>query len=468
MQRENPSISNPRGVCSGRGHPLWGCLLLPFVLVYNSIVVYLLPCFGVYFMRLFGSIIGTLCCCLCKAMGWYYFQDKEWGGQQALGDTEDCTAAEMAAKVEWVRADKLDCVPKGMHIHLFEGDIEPADLCQGAVGDCWLVAAMAGMAEHEGAIRNCFENTEYNDRGKYTVRLWDGRAGVWVRVTVDDYFPVNKGTKTATYMKPNGNELWAILMEKAFAKFCGSYGSLDGGWAVWAWHAMTGDNVLQFKVSDGTTWKRRNMVFIGDDPGHAGRRRIGFKSTDDEIPEDAFFNILLKYSSKDSVMGASMILKEAASEEKMNDGLVAGHMYSLLEVRRAGAMLGQGGTKLLKLRNPWGTFEWNGAWADGSKEWDANPGIKRELKYVDTDDGTFWMEYKDFVSRFNTIDICDRTTKNDLRLDVNEEAGCTGPLVGCLVGCGSFWCCCQGVRTIYFGNQTSEDTESAAGCCTTG
>jgi hypothetical protein len=302
---------------------------------------------------------------------------------------------------------------------------------------------MAGMAEHEGAIRNCFENTEYNDRGKYTVRLWDGRAGVWVRVTVDDYFPVNKGTKTATYMKPNGNELWAILMEKAFAKFCGSYGSLDGGWAVWAWHAMTGDNVLQFKVSDGTTWKRRNMVFIGDDPGHAGRRRIGFKSTDDEIPEDAFFNILLKYSSKDSVMGASMILKEAASEEKMNDGLVAGHMYSLLEVRRAGAMLGQGGTKLLKLRNPWGTFEWNGAWADGSKEWDANPGIKRELKYVDTDDGTFWMEYKDFVSRFNTIDICDRTTKNDLRLDVNEEAGCTGPLVGCLVGCGSFWCCCQ-------------------------
>ena len=30
---------------------------------------------------------------------------------------------------------------------------------------------------------------------------------------------------------------------------------------------------------------------------------------------------------------------------------------------------------------PWGTFEWKGAWADGSPEWKANPGIRREVDY---------------------------------------------------------------------------------------
>mmetsp|Transcript_7006 Transcript_7006/g.17882 ORF Transcript_7006/g.17882 Transcript_7006/m.17882 type:complete len:470 (-) Transcript_7006:265-1674(-) len=456
------SLTSCSGVCSGRGHPLWGCLLMPVVLVYNAVAIYLVPCFGVYFARIFGSVVGTFCCCICKACGWYYYKDEAWSGETALGDTDEIKAAEMAKTVEWVRADELAVVGKGKRMNLFHGEIEPADLCQGAVGDCWLVAAMAGMAEHPGAIRNCFLNTEYTDVGKYRLRLWDGRAMKWETVTVDDYFPVKKGTKECVYMQPNGGELWAILMEKAFAKFCGSYGALDGGWAVWAWHAMTGDNVLQFR-SKGPKWKRRNMVFVGKE----GKRRIGFQELDDDIDEEDFFGILLKYSSKRSVMGASMIVKEAEREEKMDDGLVAGHMYSILQVRRAGATMGMGGTKLLKLRNPWGTFEWKGAWSDGSKEWSDHPGIKREVDYKDTDDGTFWMEYRDFKRRFNTVDICNRTTKNDLRLDVNEDAGCTGPLVGCLGGCGAFWCCCAGLRTIYFGNQTSEDTETAAGCCTT-
>ena len=346
-----------------------GCVLLPFVLVYNSIAIYLLPCFGVYLGRALGGFLGAFCCCICKKMGWYYYRDYAWFGLTALGDTEDCTAVEMGKKVDWVRANALDVAGEEKRMCLFHGEIEPADLCQGAVGDCWLVAAMAGMAEHPGAIRNCFVNTEYNDRGKYKVRLWDGRAGKWHTIVVDDYFPVEKGTKKCIYMKPNGGELWAILMEKAFAKFCGSYGALDGGWAVWAWHAMTGDNVLQFR-SKGERWNRRNMVFIGNDTSVENRRRIGFSSTDDDIDEETFFNVLLKYSHKHSVMGASMILKEAEREERMDDGLVAGHMYSILQVRRAGAtMRFHGGTKLLKLRNPWGTFEWKGAWSDGSDEW---------------------------------------------------------------------------------------------------
>jgi hypothetical protein len=33
----------------------------------------------------------------------------------------------------------------------------------------------------------------------------------YITVTVDDYFPVKKGTKECMYMKPNGGELWVGL-----------------------------------------------------------------------------------------------------------------------------------------------------------------------------------------------------------------------------------------------------------------
>ena len=43
------------------------------------------------------------------------------------------------------------------------------------------------------------------------------------------------------------------------------------------------------------------------------------------------------------------------------------------------------GVKLFKLRNPWGSDEWTGAWSDGWTGW--TPELKTELKLVDSDDG---------------------------------------------------------------------------------
>ena len=69
-------------------------------------------------------------------------------------------------------------------------------------------------------------------------------------------------------MHPNGGELWAILMEKAFAKFHGSYGALKGGFAAFAWHTMTGDYVFQFhRDQKARMWRRKDLVFGGKEVG---------------------------------------------------------------------------------------------------------------------------------------------------------------------------------------------------------
>ena len=59
-------------------------------------------------------------------------------------------------------------------------------------------------------------------------------------------------------MKMNGKELWAVMLEKAFAKFCGSYAHLDGGWAVWGWRVLTGDHCFRLSL-ENNKWSRTNF-----------------------------------------------------------------------------------------------------------------------------------------------------------------------------------------------------------------
>ena len=167
-------------------------------------------------------------CCF----SWPY-KDETFVGASALGDhskhdSRKQTAARMAAETDWVRAHELKAF-KGKRPQLFEGKIEPSDLCQGAVGDCWLVAAFACASEFPDAIGRMFITQECNPRGLYKVKMFDPIKKKFVVVTVDDRIPCKKGTKKPRFMSPNGNELWAIILEKAYAKWCGSYAALDGG-----------------------------------------------------------------------------------------------------------------------------------------------------------------------------------------------------------------------------------------------
>lgn len=71
-------------------------------------------------------------------------------------------------------------------------------------------------------------------------------------------------------------------------------------------------------------------------------------------------------------------------------GLVAGHAYSIILVKEAF------GNRLVNIRNPWGTFEWEGDWGDNSPLWTKKM-IDAVRPVLDEADGTFWMSFEDFV-----------------------------------------------------------------------
>jgi calpain-15 len=50
---------------------------------------------------------------------------------------------------------------------------------------------------------------------------------------------------------------------------------------------------------------------------------------------------------------------EDDNEDKPEEGgLIPGHAYSIIQVKECQ------GNRLVNIRNPWGTFEWDGAWGD--------------------------------------------------------------------------------------------------------
>lgn len=120
---------------------------------------------------------------------------------------------------------------------IFYDAIDPSDIKQGCLGNCWTMCALASIAERPSLIERLFVTKEINSNGIYRVKLC--KNGEWVTVTIDDFFPCYP-LGGPLFSRTHGNELWVLLLEKAYAKLHGSYFSLRGGYASEALIDFTG------------------------------------------------------------------------------------------------------------------------------------------------------------------------------------------------------------------------------------
>lgn len=117
---------------------------------------------------------------------------------------------------------------RGADLALF-GDINPRSIDQGALGTCYLLAALAELAESPDRIKKLFKTQEVSPEGMYVIKMY--KNGVPVEIVVDDYIPWFKDRKTPleAFSRGKGSECWVQLVEKAYAKLHGSYDRVWGG-----------------------------------------------------------------------------------------------------------------------------------------------------------------------------------------------------------------------------------------------
>lgn len=284
--------------------------------------------------------------------------------------SHDCS---VEAPDSWTRLGELSDAPV-----LISDRIKATDVQQGSIGDCFLLSAIAAVAAaRRELVRSLFVAYDIS-KGVYGVRLF--LNGTWDYVIVDDLVAVDdEGDKL--YAKcEDVNELWLPVLEKAIAKACCAYENLDGGFTEWALEVITGgladprDKLEVESLDPLECWQRvRALLQRGD---------VLAVSTysDDDYEEKGF-----EFTDGEGKAGEGMLAC----------GLVGGHAYALLGVAEFGS------TKLYKIRNPWGSGEWTGAWADESEEMSEE--AKAALGVTVEDDGVFYMSTADFSVHWEEV-----------------------------------------------------------------
>lgn len=308
------------------------------------------------------------------------FSDPTWYPQQPKAETP-----EVAKKLNESVFDRLENqFPEIMD------QISQTNFQQGRLGDCYLVAAMSALAEDPKLVQQIFEQPIKNNA--YISCVSFHRFGKVDKVTVDTFVPfyqnrpdrcafTSPDSKTASY--------WPAIVEKAYAKYFGSYSAINGGCSHVALYHLTGFFPYQIEIDLPET---RKMF----QDGSLWRQIFGFR---------AGHNFLCAGSN-----GGSDTQKDAL-------GIVLGHAYTILGIYE------YKGTQFVKLRNTWGDTEWKGPWCDTDPRWTDQ--LRQRLGISNKDDGIFMMAFNDFMKHFNRIYCCLRTTgRYNYVMKTSFKAGC--------------------------------------------
>lgn len=114
-----------------------------------------------------------------------------------------------------------------------------------------------------------------------------------------------------------------------------------------------------------------------------------FFRSEDIVDLDRFWDEGLAQVNKSLLWGCGTY----TVNEKDKRGIEGGHAYTILEAETI-----PDGTRLVKVRNPWGKNEWEGDWSDRSTKWTDE--LKSFLKHEDKDDGIFWISYDDLLRNY--------------------------------------------------------------------
>ena len=246
---------------------------------------------------------------------------------------------------------------------LFKDEAEVGKLVQGGLSDVWFLSAVAVLLTNPKKLRELFVQTGQEDpEGRFALQFYrDGCATV---VYVDDRVPVDPNRRPCFARTDDPCELWLLLLQKAFAKHHGVYETLKAGSTRDALATLTG----------GTS----TVVDL------RGLELEKLWATLKELLEAGMLGVQVDW--------------KPGLRRRPPCGLLAGHAYGVVKILEAG---GRGGSKMVKLIDPWVEGLPKGKWTCGSPHWAKHPQVVEDCAYEPNDELGFWLELDEFAATFH-------------------------------------------------------------------
>mmetsp|Transcript_89792 Transcript_89792/g.258844 ORF Transcript_89792/g.258844 Transcript_89792/m.258844 type:complete len:481 (+) Transcript_89792:78-1520(+) len=300
-------------------------------------------------------------------------------------------------------------------------EVDPCDISQGRVGDCWLLSAISALAEYDGAIARLFRRTPdlesrpYEGPNKYVVTLWDLESWSEVDIEIDERLCLAPNSNGLLGCAPSvDGELWVPYLEKAIAAHCGGWDNINGGSSGHAFSLLTGcREQYTIRQAEGG-WRCYGKFNPNTDEWeehtnnpHAGFRGLwpmawpevgGGGDLDQVLTDDDFFERLAAWEDEDFIMCCGT---RPGDDSEDTDGIVDGHAYTILQVELDVAGTG---FNMIKVRNPWGSGEFkSGNWDDDGPGWEQFPEVHEALQPAHANDGIFWLQQQEFFEYFQRV-----------------------------------------------------------------
>lgn len=260
----------------------------------------------------------------------------------------------------------------------FEEGTEFADPVQGAVGDCWLIAALSSVALSRPYAIVHRNRTTGAAQGDFVNAIDVANGGATLkRFEVSEKVPVNTATASPRFARSSeGGEVWPGVYEKAFAKLRSGNQTdkpdilvLHGGDCVDASARLVPGTTAQYTNTDGTTadalWTQLRDNCVATPVGTV---------------RPSIFNVRSGRTVNPMTCWTYAKAEDAPDDIKYDQTtrIVGWHCYSILGWISRTSPIHIGGLakaeRYIVLRNPWGTHEGivdtlAGSWSDHEISW---------------------------------------------------------------------------------------------------